>query len=256
MPHHEDIQLMKHPTFRPVALLLPLTLLGQAPDNGQTLVLKQEKGIQLVRFFGVASVNAFFPGPGFTWVEADKNNPDPTFWVDGMLVQWMHFTREEIGCKRALKGQDLVEFYFRYETSYLRQVANVDASQLHIERFSFTGDQASDGLKHHFLIWSATPNGGNTKQYWVATDHPQGLMVMSLIPSQPADENKIKTLIDSYMASYSVLRPDEAAFRLNQFHDFERQKTPPQVPSMKRLRGEQLGQSTIKFPAGADQGAR
>lgn len=247
---------MRLRSFGMAALVAATPILAQIPNDGRILVLKQDQGIEVVRFLGPNSVKGFFVGSKFTWVESDAHNPDPTFWMDGVLVQWMHFTRKEIECARPLTGDDPVEFYFRYETDYLKRVSDVDASQLHIERFAFTGKQASDGLRHRFLIWTATPHGGDAKQYWIVTDHPKGLEVMSLIPRQPANGDRIKTLIDSYMANYTLLRPDEATFRLNQYQELKHQKTPPQVPSIKRLHGENSGESTLQIPAEGSQSGR
>lgn len=239
-----------------LAILLPACpVSAQCPDNGQVLVMKQEKGIELIRFFGRSSIKGFFPGPDFVWVKANKHNPEPTFWVDGLLVQWMFFPKREFMGANATSDQDTLEGYYRYETEYLKQTFTKTGSQLNLARFLNTEEHASDGTKHTFLIWSATPQGDATKQYWVATVHPRGVVSMSVIPRNPADEGKMRTLIDSYMASYAILRPDEEASYMKALHTFEQSKVQPQVQTIQRNRTK-MNETSIPFPSPVGSNSR
>ncbi|MBS1766406.1 MAG: hypothetical protein JST05_03250 [Acidobacteria bacterium] len=218
------------------ALIKIASLGAQCPDNGQILVLKQDKGIQLVRFFGKDSIKGFFPGHDFTWVLADKHNPEPTFWIDGFLVEWAFFPQSEYMRGKATNDRESVEAYYKYETDYLKAESRRPVSSLHIERFLNEEDKATDGSNHTFLIWSATPGEGSIKQFWIATVHPRGIVTMSVIPKSHLDDTRMKTLIDSYMASYAILRPDEETTYMTALHTFEKSKGQSQVQTMRRKR--------------------
>jgi hypothetical protein len=243
---------MKRSFFAPAAIftlfLFSHPLLGQVPNNGQTLVLKLDNGMRLIRFFGDASIKGFFPGQGFTWVEANEHNPDPTFWIGDMLIQWMLVDRSDFMAGAATNEHETLEAYYRYETDYLKQIRPAAPSRLHLERFQFTGEVATDGVKHTFLIWSAFPGGDKTKQYWIATVHPLGTVTMSIVPKSNVAEQAMKTLIDSYMASYAILRPDEARTALGQFRTLNQTAGPSKVPSVVRKPGDKPGEDSIPAP--------
>lgn len=194
-----------------MALLLALASVALAaapacPDTGSTLFFKSDEGFQGYRLEGDASYRSLFVGADWEKASPEKSSPLgwAEFWVDRIFAQWGLMPRETF-VSAGVKGDlAVLDAYHRHEFGYLQALAREGKVVVaDVESLAPIPVKGSDGKTRHFKVWSALLGAeGKVRQFWVATPHPRGAIVLTLIPRAEAAEADVRRLIDSYMANF------------------------------------------------------
>lgn len=178
------------------------------PDGGETLFFKVERGFQGYRLVGADSYRSFFPGKTFErGSAAAPASARAEFWVDEVLAQWMLVGNDAFPSGGAKDGRALLEAFHRFQAGTLAEAGATGAARLGAPRgFDPLEERGADGKVRPFEIWkSSLGKESEATQFWVATPHPLGVVVLSVIAPSAQAVPKAQALIDSYMFNYAPL---------------------------------------------------
>lgn len=192
------------------ALTISLSLSAPpgCPDGGETLFFKVDQGFQGYRLIGGDSYRSFFPGRSFErGSAATPASGRAEFWVDEVLAQWML-----VGSEAFLKGapkdaRELLEAFYRFQAGTLAEAGAGGAGKLGAARgYDPLEERGADGKRRPFKIWrSSLGSESEATQFWVATPHPLGVVVLSVIAPSAQAVPKAQAVIDSYMFNFGPL---------------------------------------------------
>lgn len=177
---------------------------GGCPDTGATTFYKAEDGFQGFRLEGDASYRSYFPGS--SWEKVPEGPPGRAeFWLDGLYVGWNRIGQEEFLKAPSRTDREVLDAYYRWEFGYLTEMARTGKVSLgDVETYEPFEKRGNDGKTRLFKIWRAML-GSDKKgpQFWVATPHPRGAIVLTLIVPQGASVKMARKVIDTYVANLS-----------------------------------------------------
>jgi hypothetical protein len=182
------------------------------PDDGATTVFRQDKGFAAYRAAGEATYRSFFRGNELEAVDPDAGSGRAEFWLDGLFVQWMRVDDSEFLKSSARTPSDVLEAFYGHESGHLLRVAREQALDVR-DLARFEHEEKHDGVARRFLIWTAIlgRKGEASRQYWIATRHARGVVLLTMILRSLDDDSRARSVIDSYLANFSAVRGDECA---------------------------------------------
>jgi hypothetical protein len=189
-------------------LSLSLSAAPGCPDGGETLFYKVDQGFQGYRLIGGDSYRSFFRGNSFERGSAATPASGRTeFWVDEVLAQWMLVGREAFLRGPPKDGRELLEAFYRFQSGTLADAGATGAARLGAAQgFDALEERGADGKVRPFKIWkSSLGKESEATQFWVATPHPLGVVVLSVIAPSAQAVSKAQGLIDSYMFNFGPL---------------------------------------------------
>jgi len=185
-----------------IAVCAPSVVFGQCPDDGKTFFCEVDKGFKGITFLGDDSYQGFFVGSKFR-TEDDPNRV--VFWVDDLRLEWRLIAPEAFHAGAKSSKKQKLSSYFKFEVDYindLKRKKQVQVNDLKLFKpISIKGERG----EQTFQIMKAIlgEKGDQAPQYWVATNHPQGIVLLSVIQTKKDDSQSVNRFIDSYMTSFS-----------------------------------------------------
>jgi hypothetical protein len=185
-----------------IAVLASSVASGQCPDDGKTVFCEVDKGFKGVTFLGGDSYQGFFVGSKF------KAGDDPdrvVFWVDDLLLEWKLINPEASHVDARWSTKKQLSSYFRFEIDYINDLQRKNQIRVAGIKLFKPISIKGEGGERTFQIMRAVlgKKGEQVPQYWVATTHPRGIVLLSLIQPKKADSKVASRFIDSYMGSFS-----------------------------------------------------
>jgi len=180
-------------------LSLSLSAAPGCPDGGETLFLKADRGFQGYRLIGGDSYRSFFAGKALERASAGKPAAGgrAEFWVDDVLAQWMLVGREAFMEVVPKSEWQLLHAFHEFQSG---AVAGIEREPQPLEQ------KAGDGKPRLFDVWSAAlGKASEATQFWVATPHPRGVVVLTVIAPSADAIPKARAVIDAYMANYGPI---------------------------------------------------
>lgn len=189
-------------------LSLSLSAAPGCPDGGETLFFKVDQGFQGYRLIGGDSYRSFFRGRSFErGSAATPASGRAEFWVDEVLAQWMLVGRDAFLKEAPKDARELLEAFHRFQAGTLAEAGAGGAGTLGAARdFDPLEERGADGKLRPFKIWSSSlGRESEATQFWVATPHPLGVVVLSVIAPSAEAVSKAQAVIDSYMFNFGPL---------------------------------------------------
>jgi hypothetical protein len=190
-------------------LSLSLSAAPTCPEGGETVFFQVDRGFQGFRLIGGDSYRSFFAGR--TFERATSARPSPSgraeFWVDEVLAQWMLVGRDAFLQGEVRDGRALLEAFYRFQTGTLAGAGATGAATLGAaQAFEPLAEKGADGKVRLFQIWkSALGKESEATQFWVATPHPLGVVVLSVIAPSAEVLEKARSVIQSYMFNFGPI---------------------------------------------------
>jgi hypothetical protein len=124
--------------------------------------------------------------------------------VGPVLAQWGLTFRETFTARATRGDRELLEAFYRWEYDFLVTTSrSAGIAVTDVENFNPIEKKGGDGKTRLFKIWKAVL-GKEKKgtQFWVATPHPRGVVVLALIVPAGAPVAKARAVIDTYIANF------------------------------------------------------
>lgn len=195
-------------------VLGPVYLHSQCPDNGQTKVIKPNKGTgyYFYRFLGDSSFRYFLDGKTFSF--NDKDDPGRTIiFIDNMAYELIVKDRDEF--KKYIKGskaEDILIAEAKQHQDYFKSVAPLTV----ITDFGISpGEKNPDGSEGRaFYLWKKEnpPGKEAATQYLCSTLVKDGVVVLSIMLIKPSvSEDDVFRQLREYTSHFDTLSGEQCA---------------------------------------------
>jgi len=199
-----------------VSLMLmhgPVYLHSQCPDNGQTKVIKPNKGTGYYfhKFLGDRSFRYFLDGKTFSF--NDKDDPGKTIiFIDNMAYE--SIVRDSDDFKKYIKGSKTGDILLAEAKQHQDYVKSVVPSVV-ITDFGISPENDPDGREGRaFYLWKKEnpPGKEAATQYFCSTVVKAGVVVLSIMLIKPSvSEDDVFRQLREYTSHFDTLSGDKCA---------------------------------------------
>jgi hypothetical protein len=196
-------------------MLGPAYLHSQCPDNGQTKVIKPDKGTgyYFYRFLGDSSFRYFLDGKSFSF--NDKDDPGKTIiFIDNMAYESIVKDKDRDDIKKYIKGskaEDLLLAEAKQHQDYFKSLV----PSIVITDFGISSENNPDGSEGRaFYLWKKEnpPGKEAATQYLCSTVVKNGVVVLSIILTKPSvSEDDVFRQLREYTSHFDTLSGDKCA---------------------------------------------
>ena len=195
-----------------VLMLSPVCLHSQCPDNGQTKVIKPNKGTgyYFYVFMGDSSFRYFLDGKTFSF--NDKDDPDKTvIFIDDMAYESIVKDKDR-GDIKGSKAEDILLAEAKQHQEHFKSlVPSIVITDLGIS----PGEKNPDGSEGRaFYLWKKedpTVKEGAT-QYLCSTVVKNGVVVLSIMLIKPSvSEDDVFRQLRAYTSHFDTLSGEKCA---------------------------------------------
>ena len=216
----------------------------RCPDDGSVSIHAAEDGYVVVRLLGDDSHRCLLKGGTYRELDPEALQGRVMFGIDDLAVQWLLVERAAFVRGALPSAQATLEAYYDFEMSHLRAQPIVVRS---LERFDLFDVTGPDGRRRTFLVWKAVLGDAPGPQFWVATAHPRGIVVLSV---GGRSESASKALVDSYLDTFSSVDAEScAALRKERARPGKRPATPARDPDRPPTDGDPPAARTAPRPS-------
>jgi hypothetical protein len=198
------------------ALMLgPVSLHSQCPDNGQTKVIKPNKGTgyYFYVFMGDSSFRYFIDGKTFSF--NDKDDPGKTIiFIDNMVYESIVKDKDWDEIKKYLKGskaEDILLAEAKQNQDHTKSIV----PSIVITDFGISSDKNPDGSEGRaFYLWKKEnpPGKEAATQYFCSTVVKNGVVVLSIMLIKPSvSEDDVFRQLREYTSHFDTLSGDKCA---------------------------------------------
>jgi hypothetical protein len=197
-------------------MLGPVYLHSQCPDNGQTKVIKPNKGTgyYFYMFMGDSSFRYFLDGKTFSF--NDKDDPGKTIiFIDDMAYESIVKDKDWDEIKKYLKGskdEDILRAEAKQHQEHFKSLA----PSIVITDFGISpGEKNPDGSEGRaFHLWKKEnpPGKEAATQYYCSTVVKNGVVVLSIMLIKPSvSEEDVFRQLQEYTSHFDTLSNDKCA---------------------------------------------
>jgi len=193
----------------------PVYLHSQCPDNGETKVIKPNKGTgyYLYRFLGDSSFRYFLDGKTFSF--NDKDDPGKTIiFIDNMAYESIVKDKDRDDFKKYIKGskaEDLLLAEAKQHQDYFKSLV----PSIVITDFGISSGNNPDGSEGRaFYLWKKEnpPGKEAATQYLCSTVIKNGVVVLSIMLIKPSvSEDDVFRQLREYTSHFDTLSGDQCA---------------------------------------------
>jgi hypothetical protein len=194
-------------------ILGPIYLRAQCPDNGQTKVIKPNKGTgyYFYRFLGDSSFRYFLDGKTFSF--NDKDDPGRTIiFIDDMAYESIVRNRDDF--RKYIKGSKPEDTLLAEAKEHQEDVKSVLPSVV-ITDFGVSSENNADGSEGRaFYLWKKENPPGKVAatQYFCSTVVKDGVVVLSVMLIKPSvSEDDVFHQLREYTSHFDTLSGDQCA---------------------------------------------
>ncbi len=191
-------------------MLGPVYLHSQCPDNGQTKVIKPNKGTgyYFYRFLGNSSFRYFLDGKTFSFNE--KDDPGKTIiFIDNLAYESIVKDKDRNDIKKYIKGsraEDILLAEAKQQQEYVKSIAPA----IVITDFGISpGEKNPDGSEGRaFYLWKKEnpPGKEAATQYFCSTVVNDGVVVLSVMLINPSiSEDDVFRQLREYTSHFDTL---------------------------------------------------
>jgi len=177
----------------------------RCPDDGSVSVHAVEDGYIVVRLLGDDSHRSLLKGGTYHDLDREALQGRVMFVIDELAVQWLLVERTAFARGALPSARATLDAYYDFEMGHLRAQPIAVRS---LERFDLFDVTGPDGRRRTFLVWKAVLGDAPGPQFWVATAHPRGIVVLSV---GGRSESASKALVDSYLDTFSSVDAESCA---------------------------------------------
>jgi len=197
-------------------MLGPVCLHSQCPDNGQTKVIKPNKGTgyYFYMFMGDSSFRYFLDGKTFSF--NDKDDPGKTIiFIDNMAYESIVKDKDRDDIKKYIKGskaEDILLAEAKQQQEYVKSFA----PSIVITDFGISpGEKNPDGSEGRaFYLWKKEnpPGKEAATQYFCSTVVKNGVVVLSIMLIKPSvSEDDVFRQLREYTSHFDTLSGNKCA---------------------------------------------
>lgn len=197
-------------------MLGPVCLHSQCPDNGQTKVMKPNKGTgyYFYKFLGNSSFRYFLDGKTFSINEED--DPGKTIiFIDNFAYESIVKDKDRDDIKKYMKGsraEDILLAEAKQQQEYVKSIA----PSVVITDFGISpGEKNPDGSEGRaFYLWKKeNPRGKEAAtQYFCSTMVKDGVVVLSvMLINSSTSEGDVFRQLREYTSRFDTLSGDQCA---------------------------------------------
>jgi hypothetical protein len=207
-------------SIRRVILLFVCNLLvgivclhAQCPDNGQTKVIKPDKGTGYIfyRFLGDASFRYFLDGKSFSF--NDKDDPGRTIiFIDDMAYESMLEERADFA--KYIEGSkpiDILRAQAKYEQDHYKKL---DPSMVITDYGPPSNANSGGDDERPFYLWKKEnpPGKEAATQYLVSTLIKDRVVLLSIMLLKPSvTESDVFRQLEKYTGNFDLISSDQCA---------------------------------------------
>lgn len=191
-------------------MLGPVYLHSQCPDNGQTKVIKPNKGTgyYFYRFLGNSSFRYFLDGKTFSFNE--KDDPGKTIiFIDNLAYESIVKDKDRDDIKKYTKGsraEDILLAEAKQQQEYVKSIApSIVTTDFGIS----PGEKNPDGSEGRaFYLWKKEnpPGKEAATQYFCSTVVKDGVVVLSVMLINPSiSEDDVFRQLREYTSRFDTL---------------------------------------------------
>ncbi|HWW16527.1 MAG TPA: hypothetical protein VN310_17850 [Candidatus Dormibacteraeota bacterium] len=194
-------------------MLGPAYLHSQCPDNGQTKVIKPDKGTgyYFYMFLGDSSFRYFLDGKTFSF--NDKDDPGKTIiFIDNMAYESIVKDKDWDEIKKYIKGpkaEDILRAEAKQHQDYHKSVI----PSMVITDFGISSDKNPDGSEGRaFYLWKKEnpPGKEAATQYFCSTVVKNGVVVLSIMLIRPSvSEDDVFRQLREYTSHFDLLSSEK-----------------------------------------------
>ena len=199
-----------------MVMLGPAYLHSQCPNNGQTKVIKPNKGTgyYFYVFMGGSSFRYFLDGNTFSF--NDKDDPGKTIiFIDNMAYESIVKDKNRDDIKKYVKGskaEDILLAEAKQQQEYIKSFApSIVITDLGIS----PGEKNPDGTEGRaFYLWKKEnpPGQEAATQYFCSTVVKNGVVVLSIMLIKPSvSEDDVFRQLREYTSRFDTLSGDKCA---------------------------------------------
>jgi len=195
-------------------MLGPAYLHSQCPDNGQTKVIKPNKGTgyYFYMFLGDSSFRYFLDGKTFSF--NDKDDPGKTItFIDNMAYESIVKDKDRDDFKKYIKGskaEDLLLAEAKQHQDYFKSVVpSIVITDLGLSSHNPDGSEG-----RAFYLWKKEnpPGMKAATQYLCSTVVKNGVVVLSIMIIKPSvSEDDVFRQLREYTSHFDTLSGDQCA---------------------------------------------
>lgn len=192
-------------------ILGPVYLHAQCPDNGQTKVIKPNKGTGYYFnvFMGDSSFRYFLDGKTFSF--NDKDDPGKTIiFIDDMAYE--SIVRDSDDFKKYIKGSKAGDILLAEAKQHQEYVKSIVPSIV-ITDFGISSGNDPDGSEGRaFYLWKKENPPGKevATQYFCSTVVKNGIVVLSIMLIKPGvSEDDVFRQLREYTSHFDTLSGDK-----------------------------------------------
>lgn len=196
-------------------ILGPVYLHSQCPDNGQTKVIKPNKGTgyYFYKFLGDSSFRYFLDGKTFSF--NDKDDPGKTIiFIDNIAYESIVKDKDRSDIKKYIKGSkagDILLAEAKQQQDYVKSVV----PSIVITDFGISSGNDPDGSEGRaFYLWKKEnpPGKEAATQYFCSTVVNDGVVVLSIMLIKPTvSEEDVFRQLREYTSHFDTLSGDKCA---------------------------------------------
>jgi hypothetical protein len=186
---------------------------AQCPATGETKVMKpsQGTGYYFYKFLGDSSFRYFLDGSTFSFNE--KDDPRKTLiFIDKFAYESILIEKNDLAkYVTSSKPEDILRAQAQHQQTYFKSIV----PQMVITDYGPSARKNPDGSDDRlFYLWKKENPKGSTDatQYLVSTLVPDGVVVLSLMPSKgPVSEDEFFAQIQKYTSHFDLVSSELCA---------------------------------------------
>jgi hypothetical protein len=196
-------------------MLGPVFLHSQCPDNGQTKVIKPDKGTgyYFYVFMGDSSFRYFLDGKTFSF--NDKDDPGKTIiFIDDMAYESIVKNKDRDDIKKYIKGskaEDILLAEAKQQQDYVKSIV----PSIVITDLGISSGKDPDGSEGRaFYLWKKEnpPGKEAATQYFCSTVVKNGVVVLSIMLIKPSvSEDDVFRQLREYTSHFDTLSGGKCA---------------------------------------------
>ena len=199
-----------------VLMIGPVYLHSQCPDNGQTKVIKPNKGTgyYFYKFLGDSSFRYFLDGKTFSF--NDKDDPGKTIiFIDDMAYESTVKDKDRDDIKKYIKGSKAEDILLAEAKQHQEHFKSLVPSIVITDFGISPGEKNPDGSEGRaFYLWKkedpAVKEGAT--QYLCSTVVKDGVVVLSIMLIKPSvSENDVFRQLREYTSHFDTLSGEKCA---------------------------------------------
>jgi hypothetical protein len=194
-------------------MLGPAYLHSQCPDNGQTKVIKPDKGTgyYFYMFLGDSSFRYFLDGKTFSF--NDKDDPGKTIiFIDNMAYESIVKDKDRDDIKKYIKGSKAEDLLLAEAKQQQDHVKSIVPSVV-ITDFGISSGNDPDGSEGRaFYLWKKEnpPGKEAATQYFCSTVVKNGVVVLSIMLIKPSvSEDDVFRQLREYTSHFDLLSSEK-----------------------------------------------